>query len=131
MDHLTAEQIAKLRKQLEGEKLKIETRASKTQAELADGEPADPGDEQDLAVEETRRLQDGLFARRDLIRLKEIEAALLRMREGVYGLCEETDDPIPFRRLELEPTTRYTVEALEALERERGDRFGYEEPEAY
>ena len=31
----------------------------------------------------------------------------------------ETDEPIPFARLRAEPTTRYTVEALELLEEER------------
>ena len=34
-------------------------------------------------------------------------------------MCEETGDPIPFARLLLEPTTRYTVDALEGIERER------------
>ncbi|MBK8240365.1 MAG: TraR/DksA C4-type zinc finger protein [Deltaproteobacteria bacterium] len=43
----------------------------------------------------------------------------MRMREGDYGICEETGEPIPFARLRSEPTTRYTVEALEDLERER------------
>ena len=55
----------------------------------------------------------------DRMHLVEIEAALARMDDGTYGICEETGDPIPFARLLLEPTTRYTVEALEVIEDER------------
>ncbi|HET6585401.1 MAG TPA: TraR/DksA C4-type zinc finger protein, partial [Nannocystaceae bacterium] len=52
-------------------------------------------------------------------RAGEVSAALARMDAGTYGICEETGEPIPFERLRSEPTTRYTVEALELLERER------------
>lgn len=70
---------------------------------------------QDGAAREADRQQEIRLARRAQVRLREVEAALARMDDGTYGECEETGEPIPFGRLEIEPTTRYTVEAAEAL----------------
>ena len=53
----------------------------------------------------------------------EIEAALARFDDGSYGLCEGTEEPIGFRRLEARPWTRYSVayqEQVEHDERARG-----------
>ena len=50
----------------------------------------------------------------------EIDAALRRMREGRYGVCELTGKLIPRERLEALPWARYTVEAQTELE-QRGE----------
>ena len=49
----------------------------------------------DLGIEE---------AGRDLEELQEIDAALRRIDEGVYGICEECGREIDQRRLEAQPT---------------------------
>jgi len=49
--------------------------------------------------------------------LREIEAALERIEDGTYGLCEKTGKPINFERLEAMPTARLSVEAQEEEER--------------
>ena len=41
-------------------------------------------------------------------RLREIDAALQRLREGRYGICEETGQPISPARLRAIPWTRYS-----------------------
>ncbi|WP_211325697.1 TraR/DksA family transcriptional regulator [Roseimicrobium gellanilyticum] len=48
--------------------------------------------------------------------LQEVDAAIQRIREGRYGLCEETGKVIPSARLMAMPWTRYTLEAEEKLE---------------
>jgi RNA polymerase-binding protein DksA len=48
--------------------------------------------------------------------LQEIDDAIQRMRDGSYGLCEETGKVIPAARLMAMPWTRYTLEAEEHLE---------------
>jgi DnaK suppressor protein len=40
-----------------------------------------------------------------------------RIDEGTYGYCEETDEPIPLKRLEARPTATLSVEAQERHER--------------
>jgi DnaK suppressor protein len=48
----------------------------------------------------------------------EIEEALKRIEKDTYGICELTGKPIPAKRLEAIPWTRFTVEAQSQLERE-------------
>ena len=55
---------------------------------------------------------------RELFRLREIEAALARIDDGSYGICEETDEPIGKKRLEKIPWTRLSIYAAEDDERE-------------
>jgi DnaK suppressor protein len=56
---------------------------------------------------------------RERLRLREVEAAFNRLENGTYGICEESDEPIPFTRLEAVPYARYTVAAQSELERQR------------
>lgn len=51
-------------------------------------------------------------------RLAEIDDALQRIKDGTYGICEGTGDPIPKKRLEVFPAARYTVAYQEQLEKE-------------
>ena len=48
----------------------------------------------------------------------EIEEALKRIEKNTYGICELTGKPIPRKRLEAIPWTRFTVEAQAQLERD-------------
>jgi DnaK suppressor protein len=51
-------------------------------------------------------------------RLQEIDDALQRIKDGVYGVCEGSGKPIPKKRLEVFPAARYCVEYKEQLEKE-------------
>ena len=42
-------------------------------------------------------------------RLLMIDAALARIDEGQYGFCEECDENIPVKRLEIDPVVRRCV----------------------
>ncbi|NCN42474.1 TraR/DksA family transcriptional regulator [bacterium] len=55
---------------------------------------------------------------RDVFLLKEIDNALSKFEEDTFGLCEDTEEPIDEGRLEVQPWTRYTVEAAEAREKQ-------------
>jgi DnaK suppressor protein len=50
----------------------------------------------------------------------DIDQALLRIREGSYGICERCGRPIDERRLEAMPTARYDAVCQTAIEEERG-----------
>ncbi|HZK82100.1 MAG TPA: TraR/DksA C4-type zinc finger protein [Humisphaera sp.] len=52
---------------------------------------------------------------RDL--LKEINSALAKIKNGTYGLCEGTGQPIIKERLEYQPWARYSVEYQRKMER--------------
>ena len=47
----------------------------------------------------------------------ETDRALTRIDNGVYGYCEETDEPIGLKRLEARPIATMSIEAQERHER--------------
>ena len=49
----------------------------------------------------------------------EIDAALRRIEKGTFGVCELTNVPINFERLQALPYVRYTVRAQSELEKGR------------
>jgi len=53
-------------------------------------------------------------------RLVEIDAALKRLRDGNYGVCEETGVPIAEARLRAIPWTRFSRSAAEMAEKRAG-----------
>jgi len=48
--------------------------------------------------------------------LREIDDAMGRLEQGIYGICEGTSKPIPKARLEAQPWARYCVEHARKLE---------------
>jgi len=50
--------------------------------------------------------------------LQEIDEALRRVDDGIYGDCEGCKKPIPKKRLEVNPWARYCVECQSKLERD-------------
>jgi DnaK suppressor protein len=48
--------------------------------------------------------------------IREIDDALLRIKEGTYGVCQMTGKPIPKARLDAKPWAKYTIEAARKME---------------
>jgi RNA polymerase-binding transcription factor DksA len=65
--------------------------------------------DRDLALSLLSSEQDAVY---------EIEDALTRIRDGVYGICELTGKPIEPERLEVIPWTRFSAGAEKQLERD-------------
>ena len=118
MDHLSKDQLAELQTDLETERGRLKSRLGLIDEDLAGGLAHDVGDQQDVPAEEANRLAERGVQDHVREHLARVEAALHRIESGSYGLCADTDEPIPFARLKAEPTTRYTVEALEMMEKE-------------
>ena len=51
----------------------------------------------------------------------DIDQALLRMKEGNYGICVRCSQPINERRLEAVPTARYDAQCQALIESANGD----------
>ena len=49
--------------------------------------------------------------------IAKIDEALERIKDGSYGICEETSEPISVRRLEARPIATLSLEAQERHER--------------
>ena len=51
-------------------------------------------------------------------RLREIDEALLRIKNRTYGVCQKTFNPIPKARLDAKPWAKYTIEAAREIEQQ-------------
>ena len=73
--------------------------------------------------ERKRRLEDALAAKPENASLsqllQEVDSALHRMENGVYGVCEECHDSIEKDRLLADPLVRLCLDHLTALQRRR------------
>ena len=55
----------------------------------------------------------------------DIDQALLRMKEGSYGICNRCGEPINERRLEAVPTARYDAQCQAVIESLNGEDEDY------
>lgn len=84
------------------------------------------GDIYDIASSERERELTLMLGDRDREKLAEIEDALERIQENVYGTCEECGEPIAENRLRALPSTRVCVDCQSRHEKEvkiKGGRF--------
>ena len=61
---------------------------------------------------------------RDLDELRAIDAALLRMADGSYGVCEACDKPIDVKRLTLTPQALRCIDCQTIFERTHFQKTG-------
>ena len=50
--------------------------------------------------------------------IEKIDAAIRRIKDGTYGFCEETSEPIGLKRLVARPVATLSIEAQEKHERD-------------
>lgn len=74
------------------------------------------GDEADQTMRILAEKEALLTQKRLREALLEIESALARIATGMYGICEETDEPIESERLLVIPWTRLSIEGAETRE---------------
>jgi DnaK suppressor protein len=87
----------------------------------------DIGDILDSVSEERTRELDMILTDREKRKLHQIDDALDRIEDGVYGQCDECGVKIPRARLKVLPFAKFCVECQEKNERE--EKYTREEPE--
>jgi DnaK suppressor protein len=74
------------------------------------------GDEADQSVAHIEEHAFLVSQERMRNQLYEVENALARIESGVFGICEETQEPIEIERLLAIPWTRLSIEGAEMRE---------------
>lgn len=116
MNGLTGELIEQCRKKLQEAKAEILNRVRESRKDLynsEDGKGGDEGDQTLRALAESEFLSMHERLRKQLV---EIEMALSRIEQGLYGVCEETEEAIEAERLLAIPWTRLSIEGAEIRE---------------
>ncbi|GAB1433230.1 RNA polymerase-binding protein DksA [Spirochaetota bacterium] len=80
-------------------------------------EEMDPKDFVDVASDDIDRKMIEAIGTQDLKRLRAIEAALLRIQQGRYGLCMKCSKRIPQERLQALPYAVLCIECQKSEER--------------
>lgn len=125
MAKLQQHEVEELRERLETEKVELEDELSSHGRILNDagdwegasvgfeGQESDPNDVADQIEEFVTNVP--LVAELEEKHVAVAEA-LEKIDEGVYGLCEECSEPIPYERLKASPSTRTCIEHAEEEE---------------
>jgi len=92
--------------------------SSQTLANMQKEENTAKSDITDRASEEIERSFELRTRDRERKLINKIEAALRRIKEGSYGYCEETGEPIGIKRLEARPIATLSLEAQEIHEKQ-------------
>lgn len=99
-------------------KLKVEiTRILENQAEPK--ELRDAFDDPDIANEIMEKMMNALVSSNYEKNLERIDAALERIQDGQFGICQVCATEIPLPRLEALPFTLYCINCQKEIERKR------------
>ncbi|HYC42867.1 MAG TPA: TraR/DksA family transcriptional regulator [Noviherbaspirillum sp.] len=119
MSNLSDGQLAELKQMLDNRYKELTTelhREVNDQDDYLDvaTEAPDPGDSSfaNLAVD----LGNAAITR-DVVELRSIEAARIRMENGTYGDCVTCETEIPYERLKVQPTAERCAPCQEAWEK--------------
>jgi DnaK suppressor protein len=115
-DYMGPDQLAYFKQKLLHWQSELLDAIEATRAELRDDSHHEVGDEADRASREADQALELRTRDRDRKLLGKIDAALARIKDGTYGWCEDTGEPIGLERLEARPVTTLTVEAQERRE---------------
>jgi DnaK suppressor protein len=115
-DFMSPLQLEYFRQKLLRWRAELLAESSETLQHLKEVSLAEP-DLTDRASLETERSIELRTRDRERKLISKIDAALLRIEDGSYGYCEETDEPISLRRLEARPIATLSLEAQERHER--------------
>lgn len=116
------ELAAKLEAKNDGLKKEIkDLETTLTREENADQAAPDQMDRSSFE-EQTQRSQIVLAGKKRL--QIEVAEAIARIENGTYGVCDDTEEPIGFKRLSAQPWTRLSLEAQQDLEDARNNARG-------
>jgi DnaK suppressor protein len=115
-DFMNPLQLEYFRQKLLRWRAELLAESTETLQHLKEESLAEP-DLTDRASLETERSIELRTRDRERKLISKIDAALMRIEDGSYGYCEETDEPISLRRLEARPIATLSLEAQERHER--------------
>ena len=118
---MDAKTLIKLKKSLLAERERLLNAAASSRKSEFSIATEDLADETDLTSVELSQGVVFTLREKDQRTLTDIDAALQKMEDGAYGQCEDCDEQISAKRLEIFPTARYCIAHQE--EREKKKKF--------
>lgn len=111
-------ELMEFKKKLEIRKLQIEKNLRGTTQELDSMRDLELKDEGDYASASAESVIDSAILVQQRRELNEIELALDKIKQGVYGICEMCEEPIGKARLEVKNFARFCITCRQINEKE-------------
>ena len=115
---LNTEQIKFFKTALEARRDKIKNNLNITTEEMNNLNSNDLRDEADHASNSLGRAVDNAILTQQAQELAEIEQALDKITENLYGICEMCEEEINIERLKVKIFARYCITCREVIEKE-------------
>ncbi len=74
-------------------------------------------DEGDFASVSNNNLVETAIGNQQELELGEIEMALMKIKDNLYGICEMCEEDIGFQRLKVKPHAKYCIDCREIAEK--------------
>ena len=116
MSALPKDLVEKCKSKLINAKTELMNRVRESRQDLHNADDNKGGDEGDQTLRALAEAEFLSMHERLRKQLMEIESALGRIEKGLYGVCEETEEPIEPERLLAIPWTRLSIEGAEIRE---------------
>ena len=102
---------------LRSRKEQIEKNINEVEHELNQLQDMELNDEGDYAAASNENLAESAIGMQQDLELHEIEDALIRIKDGSYGICEMCEEPIGIHRLKVKAHAKYCIDCREIVEK--------------
>ena len=116
---LNAAEINFFKTALEARKQKIQNNLNSTSIEMNEMRRNELKDEGDHAAMSLETAVDNAILGQQAKELAEIELALGKIKESIYGICEMCEEEINIERLKVKNFARYCITCREVVEKEQ------------
>ena len=103
---------------LESRKVQIMKNIAGVQKELSELHLLELNDEGDYASVSNENMRDLAIGEQQELELLEIQVALGKIKDKVYGICEMCEENISMQRLKVKPHARYCIDCREIVEKQ-------------
>jgi DnaK suppressor protein len=114
-------ELKRFRADLEEKRDAVIRRARETMDQDMTLDASELPDEMDLASSEYMQSFTFRLRGRERVFLQKIEKAIKKLDEGVFGVCDDCEEPISAKRLEARPETELCIRCKEDQERNERD----------
>lgn len=85
--------------------------------ELSELRNLELNDEGDYASISNNNMVETAIGNQQELELAEIEIALMKINDNLYGICEMCEEDIGFQRLKVKPHAKYCIDCREIAEK--------------
>ncbi len=104
---------------LKARKVQIEKNIAGVEKELLELNALELNDEGDHASVSNDNMREVALGQQQELELLEIEVALGKIKDKVFGICEMCEEEIAMQRLKVKPHAKYCIDCREIVEKQQ------------